>query len=681
MKPQVKTNGEASSRYSVQVEISPGVQKFGLLTYDLLAPDRGRSLILLNAETSCPSLNAEETASLNTLRSLINDPETLNAKGRTAQAKSLVRKLHEGLLFYPGKAIAVHRFGPVPALAIETDTEHRLPNGNLLRLRFGLYVGSERKAGRERVPAGCPSVVHFLESLKVQTTLIFRRYFQDVGEMLWAIQHKANLERALQWGKQAETVLAESVKSKLEEILEGRSKRGSEHHAHRRVARELRNEQAVEILKAAYGRLLILYLLNHLYEMLGISSKTEQYRDELKSFGAEMSKVFRDDTLELAFSDDTTLNELSRIREAFDDSLNRNSAGPMDLVSSERNWVRQTGGFARFLTVLRKHGTSIAEERAAVLDPRFAKIFFSSVHLVPSGAQVFNLLKAAMHGSKKPVRLLAVQEAPDAGFRELIQARLWLSDALIAIMPREPRRFEGTVGNYKWIGEEMALALMTRKTVSMARETGADPVRINADFEAVADSLFPWADKGEVVTRLAQHFADTVANEFTVTDLARPLDDRLKEQIDLLVDRALTRRTDKLVKGFLNQFPDSLLEHLEFLQLARHGAEASEMAEHLKRANRVLPDPKGRFGKKAIQRFRSLFAAASSRAMFLNKVTYPLMKSEKERKKKHSKYYWMLPAILQALRPWAGEEDLLQWEKELVAWGCSAVSKRTMGER
>src|SRR6476620_5571790 len=96
-----------SSRYDVKVQIDTGQARYGILTYDLLAPERGRGMALLSADSFSSDLTRDQAEALNTLRRIINDSFMLNAEGRTARAKSTVRMLAAGEINYPYKGIAV----------------------------------------------------------------------------------------------------------------------------------------------------------------------------------------------------------------------------------------------------------------------------------------------------------------------------------------------------------------------------------------------------------------------------------------------------------------------------------------------------------------------------------------------------------------------------------------------
>jgi hypothetical protein len=677
---EIKARPSNPSAYSVKVT-SGAQSQFGLLTYDLLNPDLGRGVVLLRADAMMGELSVDQRNALETLTRLINDTEHLNAEGRMAQAKSLVRRIAAGEISYPGKSILVHRFGPVPALAIDTEQSTKLPDGQEVRLRLGLYIGSSSSASGRLFPEGAPSKVHFLESLKIQTARIFHRYFEDAGEILWAIQHKADLAKALSWGKALETGLAESVKTKLDAVLPDVTAAGSgrKHYHEQASAQSLRTDHGNIVLHTAYARLLILYLINNLYELLGIRSEAQKYFDRLNSFARDLSKWFPPAFIESATENSEALHDLIKVRDGFDASIRAHSASDLPHAGSEIWWIKQVSGFARFLAILRKRGTPEVNG-ASNLDPRFARVFFSSVHLVPSGIDVFNKMKASLADGRRKALLLSVQERPDAGFRELILARLWLSDAVLAVLPRTPQRLDGSSSAYHWIGKESALALLTDRHVSFALEKGTERERVRPDFEAIDDDLFPWADKKEATDRLIKHFDETVHGEYEVTDPARPLDDRLQDQLEALVQRALVDRTDKLMKGFLDQFPPDVLVNLPILQHARNGQQSPWMVHLLREAGRVKfsqADDERTRKEKAARKFARIYTAANERALVLGNRTYALMSNAWDKRKHHryKVYFWQLPAILAELRPKNGltessewEAELSEWENELVSW-------------
>lgn len=542
-------------------------------------------------------------------------------------------------------------------------------------LRLALYVGSDKKSAKRfsnSFPPGSASKVHFLESLKLHTALIFHRYFQDAGELLWAIQHKADIARALSWGKSIETGLAESVKSKLDAILldPEKTSNGDRLRPEYTSAESLRTNHGPVVLHTVYARLLILYLLNNLYDLLGIRSEKEKYFERLNSFVSDSKKWFSPEVIELATDNSEALHDLMAIHSAFETSIRSESPDELPKASSEIDWIKQISGFARFLAILRKRGTQDEAEADHALDPRFAKVFFSSIHLVPSGVEVFNKVRTTMRDGNGKVLFLSVQEPPDAGFKELILARLWLSDAVLAILPRK-EKFDGSPGSYHWIGKESALALLTDRHVSFAMEAGVDRDQVKPDFKNIDDDLFPWAERTEAIERLEKHFDQTVAGDYAVTDPKRPLDDRLKGQLERLVAKAIKDRTEKLVKGFLEQFPPDVLLNLKILQHARTGQQSSWMVHLLREAQRVTFAPEDNETKKkekARAKFQHLYQACCERAMILSGSTYSLMSVRDNKRRQYKVYFWQLPAILRELRPTSTPEELTRWEDAIVEW-------------
>jgi hypothetical protein len=660
---------EGESRFGVQLTTKTNGPWNVVLTYDLLAPARGRSTVLLPAALVKPYLNLtpQQVADIELLERTLEELRLLDARGRTAQAKCIVGRIARGEFHYPGKGVAVHRYGPVPVVVVDTDQTHELPDGTTVTLRLGLYVSGHR--GRRLNCA--PSAVHFLESLKLETALLLRRYFEDAGEMLHAIQHRANLELTLTWAKSVEVVLAESVGSKLAEILDEVSRKNRHTKlTELELSRTLRESRTAEILQATYGRTLILYLLNQLYELLGIRDRSGDYRRKLETFESRNESLYSHPLREV-MALDATLADLVGIFSAYSTCIDSTFPVEMAPVRSEVSWVKHVAAFARFIAVLRKQAAPTTEERSKVFDPRFVKIFLSSNHSVPSAIEISRQLTNTLKDSAHWIQILRTQEPADVEFKELIQARIWISDAALAVLPRDPTRFEATVGNYRWIGKEIALALAMGKRVSFVQEVGADSQLIQADFTSIDNELFPWIGEPQGRNMLLGRYNEFTRGEFSINDPSRSLDERVRNQMVALERAVLLQRTESLVRGYLRQFPRSLLANLKYLRLAKTGVQASLMAGILKTADDAVPNPDEHaeeVPKKATGKFRYLFNAATSRAIVVGGDTYTIMGVLKGKRGKPSVYSWELTALLRALRPWSSDSEIQRWERELLDW-------------
>ncbi len=483
------------------------------------------------------------------------------------------------------------------------------------------------------------------------------------------------MAKALRWGKHLEAGIGESIRSKLELLLVDGPDRVQEPKKFeaRNLAKSLREERPNVLLQAAYARLLILYFLNCLYEMVGILPMSSKYQGDLNSFVEKNSHFFPKEVIENAFSDDVALNELEQIYQHFERCTRANSTTVPPFPSSAIGWVEKISRFGRFLMVLRKRGASEPNDKAAISDPRIAKIFFSSVHLVPTSLHTLSRLKDRARAGRHSMVLLSVKEGTDADFKEIILGRMWLADSVLALLPRGPERFDGSVGGYSWIGKESALALMTDRQVSFAIEKGADTKAIEAGFSSIDDGIFEWADASEAAKLLRHQFGSKVHGVFELTDPDRPLDDRLEKQLDDLVRGTLIARTDKLMEGFLNQLAPEVLSQMDFLQSASSGVQKTWMASLLKMrdAERNKNRENGtEQKKKAEDRFLDLYRKAVTRGIILDGRKYFIMASDGNARGKHNykNYYWRLPVILKKLRPWLDPKELSAWEDELVAW-------------
>ena len=656
---KIESSPGCPNPFQVNVEVRGHGQISGLLTREILNGLTTRSVLLLPEESVVGFLPRAEAEALNELREIATGLD-IKRLGRVAVLKEIVVGLFRRQRHYPMECVLVHRYGPVPGILIETNAKSPLEPDAPLYLGIHLNFRDQEQPTKK---LGFSSI-NLLHSLEYYPQILFQRYFEDVGAIFDSIGGRADLSRTLWWAKWIETIIAESVNSKLVTIFPKSKRDGLQEQ----LARRRREEHPYQFLRAAYARYVCLHLVNILYECLGFWS-SNKYRNHLLNFRAEYEAFFQYETISGAFSNDPALSDLERIFDALEDGLKGEPTDKFQVdLSSRQTWVTQVCEFARFVWFLRTHGTPRKLDPSRTYDPTIANVFISSHHAVPVAKAVRKELwsKTSDGRDAQPeIQLMYVREAAGTPFLGAIKGRIWLSDGLIAVIPASTQKFDATSADYKWIGEEALAALSLNKEllfVVQRHPQGTPHIsRLMEEVKSLEGVIFGATNLEDLKRDLLDHVRNITNKTFLVSDEGS-IDEPLVDAFKIFSRQAYSNRTNQLVRGFLRQLSNSVFYRLRGLRQAVGTPE--EIMTLLMKSSKHSRLPR--------ITFKTLYDKARERRLIINGLPHYLMVAVKQNKQNSTqgtaRYAWNLTEILRKLRPFATEEEIQVWEDSLMEW-------------
>jgi hypothetical protein len=211
---------------------------------------------------------------------------------QVALTKSVVNRLVAGDLQLSGVRVAVHKFGPVPVVAIGAPFEVPI-HGRFVKAQLALFpnVGPRGSPDKimspnlmkvlSRAPSFISSREEFVQSMTVAPHLVFQRYLEDVAEDFHDLRRTLRQEHFYRRAKQAETRLSESIGSKLRCLIP-KPVPYAARTPWNQAGFAYFEEHAGTLYEAAIARAFAMMLLNEVYPSAGILSLSQHYRDEIR---------------------------------------------------------------------------------------------------------------------------------------------------------------------------------------------------------------------------------------------------------------------------------------------------------------------------------------------------------------------------------------------------------------
>ena len=600
--------GDAAWGYQYDFEGAGKPGRF-VLTYRIDEEPEARALLLISHASVC-----ESQADKDTFQALAEHKRYhASNTGRYGAAKCLVNSIVK--LAIPNAGVAVHKFGPVPVAILEEPREVEF-NGRPIQCQVGVYpsVGSRNKSVR---PPGVTNKEEFLATLTLRLDVQMRRYLEDAGEHLFDIEYHSDLIGALSRSKACETVLGGSIQTKLDAIC-ARS-RSPSHAAIRRLQQEIREEYAVTLFRAKFGRNFTLFLLNELYEAIGIRKKGR--------YANELGKALQKGDEGGYFEKDSSLRYLKECYQDYNDARASRTVLEARVPSEGKLWVQRLVGFARFVGML--HWSAKSRD--------VTRVFVSYHHKVPVSEFILHHLR---HLGDDFLEVLSVRDEPaTVGKEESIRAKIWLGDAVYAVIPKNSTAAgDDRPKGYSWIAKECYHALLLKRQVAFLEEEGTDRTEVASAFaDANVERLAPSARRYVTASELVAEYEKSVALVFRHASLPE-IDLALLESVQKFLHKLGFRRTVRLLRGWLCLFPPGT-------------------AKELLRANRVLRVPhtsaeaaRAMWGPKAKgDKFTNLWRKAKARALVIRGVERPII--AKTAAGSRPKYSGSLPSIVGQLLP------------------------------
>lgn len=621
-----------------------------------------RTILMINPRQPHPFIENKDKAEFERLIGLITESST----GRFAGAKNIVNRLAENKApDLPNVRVAVHKFGPVPVYVL--PQEHTINHLNRsIKVNIGIYPDVRFNSGTKGVALRLPFLTtksEFVRSLDVDMGLLFQRYLEDVGEGMYDIKHHLNLAGVFDRAKEIEDVLAQSIKTKLDAVTPSLEVFQRPDDSNQLFIKELFVREQDWIFTARYARQYALYFLNELYRHIGLASRSDDYingfRDMLTQFDALLGPGYMADARErLNF-----VNMLSRaIRAYYSSKRERRYDALREINIDERQplWIRRFVQFARFVAALERED----------LAPTAGRIFISCHHDVP----VTEALKKQITDyvtTKFPnqVEVLDVNETGTGErFKSKIRARIWLSDTVSEIVPKNTEVQSGErAKDYLWIAREAEYGLLLGKRVIYFVEEGIDEEKVLADLrnKEERDGLIPsTARVPEGLEReLIESFTEYIRAMFSVKmtgDAVQYFAPKVLGAVHQEALDAIERRHGDILVGFHQQFPRTArrtLKHIQELVSYPDSATKGGLARKL-----YVQYP-GTYAteKDAAKAITNVWKIAERRSLLINGQPMPLMKLIRRKT-----YTGTLREILKHLRPDKSPDETKAWERKIL---------------
>jgi hypothetical protein len=627
------------------------------LTYELsAAAQNDRSLLLVTKHPAIwRELDPADKENLSKLESEVLGRQ--RSRGVFHGTKSLVNELHAGQLVLPNTRVAVHRFGAVPVYVLPAAYIHQRPAGTE-DYKVGIYPHrlfpySQNPGKYANLPVGSNSAADFLSTLRIDLHIQMRRYFEDIAEHLHDIEHHSGLSETFRRAKDVARILSESIEPKLDCVWRGL--RATSAPSARSLAKDIVDRFGDWLAIATYGKSLTRVLLNDLYKHIGLGDSGDRYKEEFLKLDRELSR-------RLASSGADVLEQtplIDEIRTTFaaytDEHAAYEKLKRMDI--SER-WLRRYMDFARFLAFLRE----------MPLSPAVPRVFISSHLDVPVADTVRRLIESYVERKIRPgLSVLAVHsKRPSTSIGEVIRSRIWLSDSIKAIIPRDTTPItDDREKDYLWVAREIEHGLLLNKRIVTYIESGTDPKKVTRDFaNDNMGFLSPHARiDGSRTARIVDAFDGLTRTEFRL-ESGDSLPASIRDCLEREVEQVRDKRANDLLNGYVAMFPRDLTG-LPFLLAHRHVFPSPKRVwvRQLMQATSLEED-------EAARKFDNFIRLARKYVLRIGAVDYRFVRTVMPRQL----YDVSVSKILRALRPDLRPNDLAIWESKLYARYVSEVA-------
>jgi len=478
----------------------------------------------------------------------------LRGIGNMSIAKGLVLDQYESDFRNANLGIAVHRMGPVPVFLVPATLTGQLDDIEIYGTRINPVIGVYPKISTSG--DGTPTVFKqdLLRSFNIQLDTMLLKYLEDVGEHLHDIENYLPRIDVLSRAKQAETVLKQSIDQKIQLILKHtEANLDSQLHP---LAKKVWTTFSSSIVTAGLARVYALYFMNELYRILGIKDKSTKYEQDWGRFVELFSRLPSESDFEDLFR---AGSELFLLRETRAHYLAESEDSDFEALYAQAEtrgirWLLDFVSFARFVAALRRESPAVGTGR----------LFISLQHNVTAASDLFKSVKGYI-ANQRPVngqpriQVFAVNnENPGANFERLIKTRIWLSDALIAVIPKDwATSATAEDKDLTWVVKEIDYALLLDRLLRLFIEDGVDrngvAEAIVADIELIAPThaRFDHGKRKERRLRLMQNVSCSFAYR-AETELTPDL----QAKIDLVIRETRERHARDVIIGFFRQFED-----------------------------------------------------------------------------------------------------------------------------
>lgn len=530
---------------------------YAWLTYELFPDSTGeRSLLLTDDSTLLTNLSEKEAYGT------LSEALTSAKDERVGVAKTLVNDLVDGKVQMRNVRVVVHKFGPVPAVVAGEKFE-LIVHGRRVKCQIALFprqiINESLPLGIRYTPCFISAKREFRRSMSIAPHIVFREYFEGVAEDFHDIRRTLKHTDFYRRAKFAETRLAQSVASKLHQLLPATNLQNAT-DTEQCEAWSFFHKNAEILYEAKIAYTYALFALNEVYRQMGVHY-SDRYRNEL-------SHVHRLFESLLGARDAASIRERSDVLQFFQKCQDRHEAEDLfhsefhvadELLSHAENdspndWCKEFAKFSAFGIIHRR------------LVPRkgLVRVFISYHHQVPASEILRDQLAQFLREryGNNIVAVFVSDLPPTMPFRHIIRSAIWLSQATIAICPTDTSNISETRDkNYKWIARESEYSVLLNKRLLFSTQDGASSEDIVRDMKnpeigyLLSGSRVP--SNEQRAKALVKHFVDGVRVQFQLNGLSRKsahLDPRLQEELPRFLDDLSSRSLEMLLDGYVGQF-------------------------------------------------------------------------------------------------------------------------------
>lgn len=624
---------DRESCYSYKITHA-GLTRRAYLTYEL-SPKKLNNRTVLLVQDSGSLVPEEYREEYNRLSELLFG----SATSRFQQVKSLVNQVHEGHPALPHVKVVVHRFGPVPVLLLP-DTYSIENLGNELKVQVGIMPNvATGRSRRDTSPPFTNNKQDYLLSLTTGLDVMFKCYFEDVGEGMFDIENYLGLADVFGRARDIEEILGGSINTKLHMVNPSKEVLRNPQGAEQLVGVDLFLKEADWLLTATYARQFALYFLNELYRHIGVRDQSVHYFDSLQRIGDDFNIRMGEQFYQEACERIEPLSTLNNALQAYwEQDYER-----LDEIQSETFWVGRFLGFARFVATLNRFE----------IPPMAGRIFLSYSHEFALAELISReMARRASVTLSSSVRILNTTEYPIS--RRLRKSALWSSDLVVGIIGKHELESDREGKSESWIATELQQALVLGKRLSLLIEEGQD-VRTLFRFAVDANPLSP------VTQPLSKKLIDTL-DHIVLPAFSQnlQLNPRFMEVLAKFGDSTLKARHQAILVGFLKQFPapvGRVIWQIEKIAPYPKNLAKENLAAHLSKSYpKTYKDT-----KKAETAIVNAWRAAKSRQLVIDGEAVSLLRLTGDRR-----YSGNMGYILRRLRPDLDATEIENWKSDVL---------------
>lgn len=578
-----------------------GVQGTCYLTYNLLGNLDKRTLLVTSEDGFLQ--NSKNLENFEILKQKMF--YYAKTRGSFEVTKTVVNDIYINNVTIPNTGIAVHKYGPVPVFIFPEPIEI-IFNGNKRKCNIAILPKVQGIKLANQIPIGTQSDIEYLNSLKIRLDIVFKKYLEDVGELLFDIENHSNITIAVKKAKKAMTVLKLSISSKINKI-ESNAK-GIDNHLFRetrRIKNELLGMYSESIFKAKYASYFAMYFIEEMYNLLGFIKKNDF--DLIDKFNDH------DDYFQKLNSDlDVTLLEECFSYFRYDEGGKIKSTHLSN--KTDNLWVKRFIDFSNFIYHLKEFKNSKS------LDTHTPKIFLSYQYKSDSSNIVKNQIKDLIISFfKGKVELLDVKEdQAGTSYKDMIKSGIWLSNSTYT-----PLSEKTSISNekYNWLAKESIhseslrndlIYILNEKTGNKILEHFKE-VLINMNDYLTPNSRTLKQNKKNVLLKLNEQ----VHVKFDAETVTR-LDENMKKQLKDNIEKLIYSKVIQIINMWLNQFDRKVVNYIiKTNKEIHHPTKMTQMARIVLGSN----------SKKSVTYFRNrIWNEVRKRKITINGVEYSLIK-------------------------------------------------------